>query len=128
MVRAEELLIRKFVVQNKQERYLTFLAKEKTRKKFKNQLYHFNDFKWNLFRNIGDNENPRMAVASKLNSNKNISTCSIISVDRTLDGKLLPADEAMENAIGVEGTILIFGEAEIVYYESEAPKGKFVSV
>jgi hypothetical protein len=63
MVRAEEIVIKKFIVQNKQERYLTFLAKEKTRKKFTNQLYHFDDFNWKLFRKIDGSENPRMAVA-----------------------------------------------------------------
>jgi hypothetical protein len=57
-----------------------------------------------------------------------MSTCSIISVDQALDGKVLPADEAIKNAIDVEGTILIFGEAEIVYYQGEALNGRFISI
>ena len=43
----EHTLINKFVTKDKQERYLTFLAKDKTRNKFIDELYHFNDF--NIF-------------------------------------------------------------------------------
>jgi hypothetical protein len=52
----EHTLIKKFVIKNKQDRYLTFLEKDKTRKKFINELYHFKDFNWKLFREISGNE------------------------------------------------------------------------
>ena len=48
----EQTFINKFVIKDKQERYLTFLAKDKTRKKFITELYHFNDFNWKLFQEI----------------------------------------------------------------------------
>ena len=124
----EQILIKKFVVKDKQERYLTFLSKEKTREKFKKALYHFDDFNWDLFREIPGNENERQTISSRVKNQKNISTCSIISVDREYDGKVIPVDEAIKKAIGIEGTILIFGDADIVYYEGEAPKLRYINI
>jgi hypothetical protein len=97
----EQTLIKKFVIKDKQDRYLTFLAKDKTRKKFINELYHFNDFNWKLFREIPGSENEGQTVAFKVHSNKNISSCYVISTDKEYDGKLMPVDEAIENAIGI---------------------------
>lgn len=124
----EQTLIKKFVIKDKQERYLTFLAKDKTRNKFIDELYHFNDFNWKLFREIPGRENEGQAVALKVKSSKNISTCYVISTDQEYDGKLMSVDEAIKNAIGIEGTILIFGDTDIVYYEGEAPKNRYISI
>ncbi len=124
----EHTLINKFVTKDKQERYLTFLAKDKTRNKFIDELYHFNDFNWKLFREIPGNENKGQTIALKVKSNKNISTCLVISVDPDYDGKVMSVDEAIENAIGIEGSILIFGDADVVYYEGEAPKNRYISI
>ncbi len=124
----EQTLIKKFVIKDKQERYLTFLAKDETRNKFIDELYHFNDFNWKLFREIPGSENEGQAVALKVKSSKNISTCYVISTDEEYDGKLMSVNEAIENAIGIEGTILIFGDADIIYYEGEAPKNRYISI
>jgi hypothetical protein len=124
----EEILIKKFVEKDKQDRYLTFLSKDKTRKKFTEILYHFNDFNWKLFREIAGSENERETINLKVNSAKNISTCSVISADPDLDGKVLSVDAAIKKAVGIEGTILIFGDADIVYYEGEAPKRRYISI
>lgn len=124
----EQILIKKFVVKDKQERYLTFLSKDKNRKKFTKTLYHFNDFNWKLLREIPGSENVQQAIASRVKGNKNISTCTIISTDPEYDGKVISVDEAIENATGTEGTILIFGNADIVYYEGEPPKNRYISI
>lgn len=128
MISPELTLIKIFVVKDKQDRYITFLSKDKTRKKFTEALYNFNDFNWKLFREIPGSENERQAIASTVKSHKNISTCSVISVDTNYDGKVISVDEAIKNAVGIEGTILIFGDADIVYYEGEAPKRRFLSI
>jgi hypothetical protein len=124
----EQALINKFVTSNKRERYLTFLAKNKTRNKLLDELYHFKDFNWKLFREILGSEIPAQTVALKIKSHKNISTCMVISTDAEYDGKLMSVDEAIEKVIGVEGTILIFGEAEVVYYEGEGPGNRYLSI
>lgn len=124
----ERTLIKKFVIRDKQDRYLTFLENDKTRKKFRKELYHFNDFNWNLFREIPGNEIECETIAKRVNSKKNISTCSIISANTQYDGQILTVDEAIQNVVGIEGIILIFGDAEIVYYEGEAPKNRYISL
>ena len=52
----EIAVIKKFVVRNKQERYLKFISTPKNRYKFISQLAHFNDFKWHLFEQATGNE------------------------------------------------------------------------
>ena len=124
----EQIFINKFVIKDKQERYLSFLSKDKTRKKFTSGLYHFKDFNWKLFRQITGSEDERETILAKVNSRKNISTCYVISVNSEFDGKLIPIAEAIKNVVGQEGTILVFGDAEIVYYEGEAPSNRYINV
>jgi len=63
---AEQTMINKFVIEDKQDRYLCFIAKDKTRIKFTNDLYHFKDFNWKMFREILGSENEREAIANKI--------------------------------------------------------------
>ena len=121
----EQLLIDKFIIKDKQERYLNFLSKKKTRNKFTSELYHFRDFNWKLFREIPGSENESVAITTK--NKKNISTCYVISANSEIDGKTISVDEAMK-IVGTEGTILIFGKAETVYYEGEAPHRRFINI
>jgi len=124
----EQTLIKKFISKDKQDRYLAFLGKDQNRKKFTKELYHFKDFNWELFREISGNETVWATIATRVNNNKNISTCSIISANSEYDGKIMAFDEAIKNIVGTEGTILIFGDAEIVYYEGEPPKNRYISL
>lgn len=128
LTQPEQALIKKFVMKDKQERYSGFLGKEKTRKKFTSELYHFKDFNWKLFREIAGNENERDVIRSKVNGRKNLSECSVISANEKYDGKILSASEAIEKIVGEEGTILIFGNAHVVYYESEPFDGRYISI
>lgn len=122
----EETLIKRFIIKDKQDRYLGFVAQERTRNKFTRELYHFKDFKWNLFREIPGSENERATILSKIN--KNIKYCYSISANNNLDGKRYAVSDAIDNIVGQEGTILIFGDVEIVYYEAEAMDGRFISI
>lgn len=123
----EQALIKKFVIKEKQGRYLIFLANNKNRKKFTKKLYHFNDFNWDLFYEIPGKEIVSELITNKIKSKKNISTCYIISVDTNYDKKIFTVEEAITNVLGIEGTILIFGNAEIIYYEGESPKQRYIS-
>ena len=123
----EHNLIKKFIIKAKQERYLAFLDNPKLRHKFRKELYHFKDFDSNLFQELQGNENVREIIATRINRYNNIPTCFVISANALYDGKTLNVDEAIENVIGIEGTILIFGNADLVYYEGEAPKNRLIS-
>jgi hypothetical protein len=123
----EQILINKFIVKEKQNRYLKFLSKENTRRKFTKELYHFSDFNWKLFRKIPGSENERETITSKLKGKKNVSSCYIISDDSKFDGKIFSVEYAITNVVGIEGTILIFGDAEIVYYEGEQRHNRYIN-
>lgn len=126
--RIEELFINKFVVKDKRERYLGFLSKEKSRRKFTKELFHFKDLEWKLFREITGKENEREVIRIKIKGKKHISACYVISSDSDHDGKLYEVDSAIENIVGKEGIILIFGDADTIYYEGEAFEGRFISL
>ena len=123
----EQKLISKFITKAKQKRYLTFISNKKTHHKFTEELFHFSHFNWNLFREIPGSESERAVVATKVNKNKT-STCYIISVDSEFDGKFVSVEEAVENVIGKEGTIIIFDDAEVIYYEGESPCCRYISI
>ena len=124
----ERKLIEKFFIKEKKDRYLTFIEKEKTRKKFLDELYHFKDLNWKLFQKIQTNQNEREVILKKINSKKNITSCYAISSDPNFDGRFFSISDAIVEIVGIEGTILIFGEAEVVYYEAEAFDGRYISL
>ena len=123
----EKKLIDKFVNKAKQDRYYTFLSKVKTRHKFTEELYHFRDFNCKLFRQIPGNESEIRIITVELKK-RNIKTCYVISVDPEYDGQYITSEKAVENILGTEGTILIFGNTDIVYYEGEAPGRRYISI
>ena len=124
----EKKFIERFLIKEKKERYLTFVKKEKTRNKLLNELYHFKDFNWKLFKEIKSSENEREVILKKITTRKNIDNCYVISVDQLYDGKMFSVHQAIEEIVGVEGTILIFGEIEVVYYEAETFDGRYISL
>lgn len=124
----EQLFIKKFVIKNKQERFLNFLGNKKTRIKFTNELYHFKYLVGSLIREIKGNESEAAAILSKIQDKKDIVSCYVISVNSKFDGKLLSINEAIENLVGEEGSILVFGDAEVIYYEGEAPGRRYISI
>jgi hypothetical protein len=122
----ERKLIEKFVIREKKERYLGFIAKANTRRKFLSELYHFKDFDWKSFEEIPGNQNETEVILRKIDK-RNITSCYVISVDENFDGKTFSVVEAIEQVESIEGTIKIFGEAEVVYYEGEGPNNRYIS-
>jgi len=123
----EIAVINKFVSKNKRERYVDFTQKEKTRRKFLDDLSHGQMFDDTLFQKIEGNEEGEIKkVVKKLG----VKDCYIISENESIDGKRLPIDEALNNAISPwsdTGTILVFGDAQVIYREHEGPKNKWIS-
>ena len=128
LIELEQSFIKKFVEKDKQERYLAFLEKPKARSKFINELHYFNNLNWELFREISGNESEVSAILAKVKGNKNILNCYVISYRPEFDGKVFSIDEAISGVIGTEDIILIFGHAEIVYYEGEAPNNRYITI
>jgi hypothetical protein len=128
LIELEQSFIKKFVEKDKQERYLAFLEKPKARSKFTNELHYFKNLNWKLFREISGNESEVSAILAKVKGNKNISNCYAISYRPEFDGKVFSIDEAISGVVGTEDIILIFGNAEIVYYEGEAPNNRYITI
>ena len=124
----ENTFIQKFVKKDKQERYLAFLTKDKTRSKFTNELHSFKNLNWELFREIPRNESEIAVILAKVNDKKNISTCYVIAYRAEFDGKLFSINEAIKDIVGTEEIIIIFGNADIVYYEGEAPGNRYITI
>jgi hypothetical protein len=119
-------VIGRFIVKSKRDRYLTFLQSDKTRNKFTNLLAHFRDLRLELFEKVKSNE--RQIILERVNSLGKLKDCYLISESSKLDQEKLGIDSALNEVIGSGiGTLIVFGDAEIVYYESENPSDRWLS-
>lgn len=122
----EIAVIEKFVRKEKQARYKQFISSIKNRKKFIKQLPHFKDFRFELFEEVKSIE--QKVLHQKLKSIKgNQNTCYIISENPNIDQKQLNIEDAIPFLNSDFATILVFGQAEMIYYEGEPPNNKFIS-
>jgi hypothetical protein len=112
----ETLVIERFIVKMKRDRYLTFIKSDKTRYKFTLELAHFRDLRQERFDEIKGDE--RKIIKDRIKSLENINDCYLISENSELDRKRLDIDIALNDTIGNGmGTLIVFGNAEIVFYE-----------
>lgn len=127
-INLETKVIRKFVLKDRQDRLINFIQKDKTRSKFLNDLYHPTFFRTDLFRQIsGQHEVDAIKEAIQL---LNATDCYIISTKREIDGKRMNIDYALTEVLtswADHGTLLVFGDAEIIYREHENPKDRWIS-
>ena len=118
-------IIKKFVTKDKQSRYIQFVTSEKSRDRFIFELPHFNHFKWEMFDEVHKNE--AAEIKARLNALKiKNNNCYVISENPEIDQKIILFEEALKE-IGSMGTILIFEEAKLIYYEGEPPKYRYIS-
>jgi hypothetical protein len=127
----EQGAIRAFVQQNKQERFLGFLANPKNRKKFTESLAHFRWFDRQFATPILWKVDPKLKLWERhvqgidniyrlLKSKGAGATCWAISEDRELDGRELDLRAALEHVNGRQiGTILSCVAGKLAYFESE---------
>lgn len=126
-INLEAKVIQRFVNKDKQERYLGFVSSPKNRWKFTNELPHFQDFKWNLFELLDKNEEVTILAALKRN-NLHQKSCYVISFDPEIDTKEIDVSDAIAQIINYNmGTILVFGDAEIIVYGGEEVKSRYIS-
>jgi len=120
-------VIKKFVDKTKQDRYIQFVSSPKNRHKFVSDLSHFNFFKWDLFEAVKGNE--EQAIIQALQENRvSDKTCYVISENSGIDTKTLGTKEAISETVGYGmGTILVFGDADMIYFESETMNTRYIS-
>jgi hypothetical protein len=109
----ESKVIERYIIKTKRDRYLALIKKDKTREKFISELYHADFFQEDLFDKLG-----------------NIKDCYVISTNPKVDRKVLDIETVLKDAISIwadEGTLIVFGDAEIIYREAEGPNKKWIS-
>lgn len=121
----EAKVISRFIVNRKQKRYITFIQAIKTRIKFTDELAHFSS-QLKDFEEIKGNE--WKVLEEKLKSLGNPTECYVISENNEIDAKKLNIELALGKSIGRGfGTLVVFGEANMVYYEGEGPSDRWIS-
>jgi hypothetical protein len=122
----EVVVLKRFFIKQKRKRYIEFV-KGKRRKEFANSLAHCRDLRYDSFVELvrGDIIQQIMNHVSHLNDNK---SCYVISENDNIDGKRMSIEKALHEVIGHSlGTLLVFGNAEIVYYEGETSNNRWIS-
>ena len=118
-------MIRKFVIKNKQERYISFVSSVKNRAKFIAALPHFKDFQWDKFSELYGNEYKYLSeITSRLKLLEGVSSlCYIVSEDSSIDTKSIDLFTIFNEHLLISGfaTILVFGNADLIYYHDEQP-------
>lgn len=111
----------------RQERYKQFVSSAKNRHKFISDLSHFNFFQWDKFESIkGIVE--QVILQSLQKNGITEKTCYVISENDDIDTKTLDIKKAFIDTVcyGMR-TILVFGDADMIYFESETMNTKFIS-
>jgi folylpolyglutamate synthase/dihydropteroate synthase len=114
-------VIEKFFKKEKQDRYITFVSSKKNRKKFIETLSHLKDLQLDLFKEVNTFDPEQIANYNAAQA------CYVISEDSSLDQTFLAVENINELTDSGNAFILVFGEAEQIYYEGEPPFNRYMS-
>ncbi|HYF03755.1 MAG TPA: hypothetical protein VEC36_10295 [Patescibacteria group bacterium] len=123
----EAKIIKRFVIEPKQERFLAFLKNDRTRRKFTEVLSQVNVFKEELFERIDGDE--REVIRARIEG-LNVQSCYVISENEEIDQHRFDIETALKTVISPwsdTGTVIVFGGGEVVYLECEGMKNKWIS-
>lgn len=118
-------LIKNFVVKEKQERYIQFVGSKKARPKFIRDLGHFRHFDWKLFEEVNGNHCDILDRLEFFTGDR--TSCYVISENYQIDQKVLPIKEVLMQIGTNSAIILVFGNAEMIYFEGEPPFNRYIS-
>ena len=125
-IELEIKVITKFLNSAKRDRYVNFIKNKKNRLKFLNDLSNVDFLNQELFEKVDGNESE--IIKDRIKSIGNIKDCYVISENKNIDQKRMSIENALIETIGAdEGTLLIFGNAEIVYSEAEGFNNRWIS-
>jgi hypothetical protein len=124
----DEYIIWKFVLPQRQERYLSLL-KLKKRKEALRDLLSGKDWNMALARAIPPNDQNASAIEALL-VNLGVETeCYVLSENSKLDGKLMPLREALNEIVGFQmASLMSCNPGAIAYYEGEGKNCRFILV
>ena len=123
----EEQFTRSFVVVAKRERYLTLLAKEKTRSKVAHGLNHTRDLDMRFATAVPPAQQNAEAIARILRSKGAPERCHVMSSDSAVDGLELELDGALAQIVGYgSGTLVSCIPGKLAYFEYEDPGMRYI--
>jgi len=118
----EEAFIRSFVVKQRRDRLIEFLANRKQRRKATATLAHFRDLDPRFVVRLSSGEQNPESIARALRQRGAADTCHVISESAELDGKRLTLEVALEQIVGQgRGTLLSCVPGALGYFEGEEP-------
>lgn len=127
----EEATIKAFVLREKQERFLTFIASAKNRRKFARELPDFPWFDKKRSTSVPWKVDPSLPlwgrhlqgiehVSRLLHSKGAGKTCWVISDNPKIDGQEINIEVALESVVGSDwGTILSCIPGKLAYFNGE---------
>ena len=116
----EKGIINTFIVKNKRNRYLEFIQKPKTRNKFIDLLYHFNDLDPEVMVNIPNDQQHANNILEILKRKGAPDKCYVVSTDDEIDGRIIILSEVLSYIVGsFGGAIISCIPGRLGYYEGE---------
>lgn len=116
----EEAFIRRFVTEEKQERYIGFLSKPQTRRKFLSELYHRLAVRRSLSEEVPSNQRSVEKVQQSLLEKGATSDVYVISPASDIDQRWMSLTEALRLVIDdCTEAIVCCKLGELAFYRSE---------
>jgi hypothetical protein len=110
-----------FVRKEKRERIGLLLHSEKGRAKLRALLPHFGDWDAHAIVPVAPVQQTAQEIANALRMRGAPHQVYLFSAARTLDGRFLPLEEALEEVVGfAPGTFLSCNPGRLAYFEGEA--------
>jgi hypothetical protein len=114
-------VIEKFFKKEKQDRYINFISSSKNREKFIQQLCHLKDLKWELFQEVSSFN------ISDIEKQYSSQLCYVISEEPSVDGTNIALEKVPALTNNGYAMIIVFGDADKIYYEGEPPYNRYLS-
>ena len=126
-IELEIKVINRFIKKDKRDRYLQFVTSAKNRKKFINDLHGGRFFKENALEKVTEIE--EKVIQQALAQQGIVThTCYIISENSDIDTQTLNLSDVLRIVVGWgAGTILVFGEAELIFVELDGLRNRYIS-
>jgi hypothetical protein len=123
----EVKVINRFSAKNKRERYLQFVTSTKNRKKFIADLHGGSFYEGGMLERVIGTEEDAICQALKQLGIVTRS-CYIISENTSIDTLTLPLGDVLLKVVGWgAGTMLVFGEADLIFVELDGFKNRFIA-
>lgn len=126
-IELENKVINRFLTKSKRDRYLQFVTSTKNRKKFIKDLHSGQFFLASALERVTGIEE-KVIEQALIQQGITSSTCYVISENAALDTQMLPLREALRTVVGWgAGTILVFGDADLIFVELDGLRNRYIS-